>query len=45
MFDGLFGPENDDITDWMDDEIAGASDVDGFMRDVAAIMAEDFGND
>ena len=44
MFDGFFGPDSDDITDWMDDEIAGPSDVDAFMRDVAAIMAEDFDN-
>ncbi len=45
MLDGLFGPENDDITNWMDEELDGASDVDAFMRDVAAIMAEDFNND
>jgi len=46
MLDGLFGPDDtNDITDWMDEELESVSDVDAFMRDVAAIMADDFNND
>jgi hypothetical protein len=45
MFDDVFNPASDDITDWMGDDLDGVSEADTFMRDVAAVMADQFLND